>query len=55
MSDADFIIKIYYQPKNLWKGKKAIKKLNEITGRNSEEWLTRQAYWQIHQPAPKEV
>ena len=54
MSDAEFS-KIYYQPKNLWKGKKAIKMLNEITGRNSEDWLTRQAYWQIHQPAPKEV
>ena len=44
MSDAEFT-KIYYQPKNLWKGKKAIKKLKEITGREPEGWLSRQAYW----------
>ena len=54
MSDAEFA-KIYYQPKNLWKGKKAITLLNEETGRNSEDWLSRQAYWQIHQPAPSKV
>ena len=54
MNDSEFK-KIYYQPKNLWKGKKAIKMLKEITGREPKEWLSRQAYWQIHQPAPKVV
>ena len=50
--------KIYYQPNHLWKGKKAIKKLRELSGEKhkvAKQWLSRQAFWQVHLPAPKGV
>ena len=39
-------------------GKKAIKKLKEPSGEKPKvikQWLSRQAFWQIHLPAPKRV
>ena len=48
--------KIYYQPNNLWKGQKAVKKLRELSGEKPKavkQWLSRQAFWQVHLPAPK--
>ena len=48
--------KIYYQPNNLWKGQKAVKKLAELSGEKPKvikQWLSRQAFWQVHLPAPK--
>ena len=48
--------KIYYQPNHLWKGQKAVKKLRELSGEKPKivkEWLSRQAFWQVHLPAPK--
>ena len=48
--------KIYYQPNHLWKGKKAVKKLKELTEEKPKvikQWLSRQAFWQVHLPAPK--
>ena len=48
--------KIYYQPNHLWKGQKAFKKLKEHSGEKPkviEQWLSRQAFWQVHLPAPK--
>ena len=50
------IDKIYYQPNHLWKGKKAVKKLREFSGEKPKvikQWLSRQAFWQVHLPAPK--
>ena len=50
--------KIYYQPNHLWKGQKAVKKLREISGekpKTVKQWLSRQAFWQVHLPAPKRV
>ena len=50
--------KRYYQPNHLWKGQKAVKKLKELSGEKSEvikQWLSRQAFWQVHLPAPKRV
>ena len=50
--------KIYYQPNHLWKGKKAIKKLAELSGEKPKvikQWLSRQAFWQVHLPAPKRM
>ena len=47
--------KIYYQPNHLWKGQKAVKKLQELNGEKPEavkQWLSRQAFWQVHLPAP---
>ena len=47
--------KIYYQPNHLWKGKKAIKKLAELSGekpKTVKQWLSRQAFWQVQLPAP---
>ena len=50
--------KIYYQPNHLWKGQKAIKKLKELSGEKPEtvrQWLSKQAFWQVHLPHPKRV
>ena len=50
------IDKIYYQPDNLWKGQKAVKKLKEYSKEKPKvikKWLSRQAFWQVHLPAPK--
>ena len=50
--------KIYYQPNHLWKGKKAVKKLRELSGEKPKvikQWLSRKAFWQVHLPAPKQV
>ena len=50
--------KIYYQPNNLWKGQRAVKKLAELSGDKPKvikQCLSRQAFWQVHLPAPKHV
>ena len=50
--------KIYYQPNHLWKGKKAVIKLKEYSKEKPKvikQWLYRQAFWQVHLPAPKRV
>ena len=47
--------KIYYQPNHLWKGQKAVKKLKELSGEKPKavkQWLSLQAFWQVHLPAP---
>ena len=49
---------IYYQPNHLWKGKKAIKKLKEYSKeklKTVNQWLSQQAFWQVHLPTPKRV
>ena len=50
--------KIYYQPNHVWKGQKAVRKLKELSGEKPKavkQWLSRQAFWQVHLPAPKRV
>ena len=50
--------KNYYQPNHLWKGQKAVKKLAGLSGEIPnviKQWLSRQAFWQVHLPAPKRV
>ena len=50
--------KIYYQPSHLWKGQKAIKKLKELSKEKPKavkQWLSKQAFWQVHLPPPKRV
>ena len=50
--------KVYYQPNHLWKGQKAVKKLQKLSGekpKTVKQWLSRQAFWQVHLPAPKRV
>ena len=50
--------KIYHQPNHLWKGQKAVKKLKEYSKEKPKvikEWLSQQAFWQVHLPAPKQV
>ena len=50
--------KIYYQPNHLWKGLKAVKKLQELSGekpKTVKQWLSQQAFWQVHLPAPKSI
>ena len=48
--------RLYYQPNHLWKGKKAVQKLAEYSKEKPKvikQWLFRQAFWQVHLPAPK--
>ena len=50
--------KVYYKSNQLWKGQKAVKKLKELSGekpKTVKQWLSRQAFWQVHLPAPKRV
>ena len=50
--------KIYYQTNHLWKSQKAVKKLQELSEEKPKavkQWLFRQAFWQVHLPAPKRV
>ena len=44
---------IYYQPNHLWKGQKAIKKLQELSKEEQaviKKWLSWQAIWQVQSP-----
>ena len=48
---------VYYKPKNIWKGSRAISKLHkltEISRKNVKEWIAKQALWQVHLPVPKQ-
>ena len=48
--------KIYYQPNHLWKRQKAVKELKEYSKEKPKvikQWLSRQAFWKVHLPAPK--
>ena len=50
--------RLYYQPNHLWKGQAAVKKLKELSGEKPKivkQWLSRQAFWQVHLPAPKSI
>ena len=50
--------KIYCQPNHLWKGQKAIKKLKELSKEKPKvvkQWLSKQAFWQVHLPPPKRI
>ena len=50
--------KLYYQPNNNWKGQKAVNKLAELSRgkpKAIKPWLSRQALWQVHLPAPKQI
>ena len=55
----DKMDKLYYQPNHLWKGQKAIKKLLKELSKEKpktvKQWLSKQAFWQVHLPAPKRV
>ena len=49
---------LYCQPNHLWKGKAAVKKLAELSGEKPKvikQWLSKQAFWQVNLPAPKQV
>ena len=50
--------RLYYQPNHLWKGKATVKKLVELSRekpKTVKQWLSRQAFWQVHLPAPKHI
>ena len=54
----DELRKIYYQPENLWKGRKAITMLREATKlplKQVKAWLAKQALWQVYIPPPKRI
>ena len=42
----------------MWKGEKAIEKLKELSKEKPKvvkQWLSKQAFWQVHLPPPKRV
>ena len=50
--------KLYYQPNHLWTGENAIKQLRQqlkVSRKVALQWFAKQAIFQIHLPAPKEV
>ena len=58
MSNKKLLEQIYYQPDHLWKGRKAIKQLQTQSGLSRKkiiQWISRQALWQVHLPAPKSI
>ena len=49
---------IYYQPNHLWKGQKAIRKLQELSKERPaviKKWMSPQAIWKVHLPPAKRV
>ena len=49
---------IYYSPRGYWKGITAIKKLataSEVSEIDAQNWLKKQAIWQIYLPAPRKI
>lgn len=49
---------IYYQPQHLWKGQKAVKflkSMSKLKPKAFKQWLSKQAFWQVHLPSPKHV
>ena len=50
--------KIYYSPRGYWKGFAAIKKLAQaakVSEDVAQNWLVKQAFWQIYLPAPRYI
>ena len=50
--------RLYYQPNHFWKSKAAVKKLAEYSKEKPKvikQWLSLQAFLQVHLPAPKRV
>ena len=50
--------RLYYQPNHLWKSKAAVKKLAELSSekpKTVKQWLSQQAFRQVHLPAPKRI
>ena len=50
--------KIYYSPQGYWKGFAAIKKLAQaakVSEDVAQNWLMKQALWQIYLPAPRYI
>ena len=50
--------RIFYQPENLWRGRKAITELRKATKlpvKKVKAWLANQALWQVHIPPPKKI
>ena len=50
--------KIYYSPRGYWKGFAAIKKLAQaakVSEDVAQNWLMKQALWQVYLPAPRYI
>ena len=57
-STYDKLQEIYYKPNHLWTSKKTIKKLKKLTNLSPKLinlWLSKQAFYQVHLPAPKTI
>ena len=56
--DSSMMEKVYYSPKGYFMGKSAIDKLAntaKVTRKIAEDWLARQAIWQIYLPGPASI
>ena len=52
------LLKIYYSPQGYWKGFAAIKKLAQaakVSEDVAQNWLMKQALWQVYLPAPRYI
>ena len=52
------LLKIYYSPKEYWKGMAAIKQLAaaaKVSEDVGKQWLTKQALWQVYLPGPRYI
>ena len=50
--------RLYYQPNHLWKGQATVKKWAEYSKekpKTVEQWLSQQAFCQVHLPTPKSI
>ena len=50
--------KVYYEPENLWVGRKAItmhRKETKLPLKEVKAWVKKQALWQVHEPPPKRI
>ena len=52
------LTEIYYQPEHLWRGRKAIKKLQDeskLPRKQVVKYLAKQGFWQVHLPRPRKI
>ena len=56
--ESEHLAKVYYSPKCYWRGRAAIPKLAKAAGvsqSRAEEWLAKQAIWQIYLPPSRNL
>ena len=44
--------RLYYQPNHLWKAVKKLAEYSKEKPKVIKQWLSQQAFWEVHLPAP---